>query len=536
MIDRRRFVSTAIGAPLAAVAASVLGPTLDGWAASDTPIDLGPTLEELRRRCGVPAVGAIAVSTDRVVARGVAGFRRMGEPGPVSVGAHWQLGSLTKNFTGTLAAILVERDMLSWDATLRQLYPEYVALMAPNVPDITVRHIMTHHSGMIHADPFPWPGGPEINVPGLTLSQRRQRAIPANLKTPLLFVPGTRYSYSNRGFNVLAVVLERLTGQSFEELIVQEIAGPLGLGPVKFGEPALDDPGHEPWPHVADGSRWKPVPPVPRESYGYHIANPVGGLSITLDQCGLWMQAHLRGEQAGGIVSPTMFKTLHTPLEQGGVPPIGVKAKDRELGRFLSMGGTNGRNGADYMILLDRGFGLFTAMNAAPPPENPQSFFLMQTMLSFAQPGRPAPALAPPTPDAAGNIEGEALDVAHVGGGHIGFQGLPHLSGQWQLWWTGAKDGQQLLLRLMVPAAGRYAIDGIFARNRDYGDATFALRSLRTRLSFHTDTLVWETMPLGEVPLEAGVHELAVTAHGNAGEGGLFCHLGLDVLRLRQIG
>ena len=45
----------------------------------------------------------------------------------------------------------------------------------------------------------------------MTLSQRRQRAIPANLKTPLLFVPGTRYSYSNRAFNVLAVVLERAT-------------------------------------------------------------------------------------------------------------------------------------------------------------------------------------------------------------------------------------------------------------------------------------------------------------------------------------
>jgi CubicO group peptidase (beta-lactamase class C family) len=124
MIDRRRFVSTAIGAPLTALAASALGPTLEGWAATDAPFDLGPTLEELRRRCGVPAVGAIVVSTDRVIARGVAGVRRMGEPGAVSVGAHWQLGSLTKNFTGTLAAILVERDMLSWDATLRQLYPE----------------------------------------------------------------------------------------------------------------------------------------------------------------------------------------------------------------------------------------------------------------------------------------------------------------------------------------------------------------------------------------------------------------------------
>jgi CubicO group peptidase (beta-lactamase class C family) len=532
MIDRRRFISTAITAPLAAS----LAPALEGSAAADAPIDQGPTLEQLRRRCGVPAVGAIVVSTDRVVARGVAGFRRMGESGAVSVGSHWQLGSLTKNFTGTIAGLLVERGRLSWDTTLRQLYPEYLALMAPNVADITVRHIMTHRSGMIHADPYPWPGGPEINGPGLTLSQRRQRAIPANLKTPLLFVPGARFSYSNRAYNVLAVVLERLTRRSFEDLVIEEIARPLGLGAVKFGEPALDDPGGEPWPHVADGGRWKPVPPVPRDLYGYHIANPVGGLSLTLDQCGLWMQAHLRGEQAGGIVSPAMFKTLHTPLEAGGVPPIGVTPADPQIGRHLWMGGTNGRNAADYMILLDRGFGLLTVINAAPPPENPQNFFLMQTLLSFAQPGRPAPAVTPPEPDAEGTIEGEALDIAHVGGGHVHFQNFARLSGHWQVWWAGAKDGQQLLLRLRVPAAGRYAIDGSFARNRDYGDASFALRALRTRLSFRADKLDWQTMPLGETSLEAGVHDLTVTAHGNAGEGGIGCHLGLDVLRVRKIG
>jgi len=226
MVDRRRFVSTA-----ASAAISAIWPSLEGSAAADAPFDLGPTLEQIRRRCGVPAVGGIAVSTDRVIARGVAGFRRMGEPAKVSVDAHWQLGSLTKNFTGTIAGILVERGKLSWDATLRQLYPEHLAVMAPNVPDITVRHLMTHHSGMVHPDPYEWPGGPEINAPGLTLSQRRQRAIPAALKKPLLFVPGTRFSYSDRGYNVLAGVLEKLTGLPYEELVAKEIARPPWLWP-----------------------------------------------------------------------------------------------------------------------------------------------------------------------------------------------------------------------------------------------------------------------------------------------------------------
>src|SRR5262249_41488781 len=198
------------------------------------------------------------------------------------------------------------------------------------------------------------------------------------------------------------------------------------------------------WPHVANGASWKPVAPVPREWYGYHVANPAGGLSLTLDDCGRWMQAHLRGEQAGGILSPAMFKTLHTPLEQGGVPCFGVTPKDPVVGRNIWMAGTNGRHSAEYMMLLERGAGILSVINALPPPENPHSFFMMNTLLASALPGRPAPSLAPPRPNAAGEIEGEALDVAHVDGGRVQFQNVPQLSGHWQLWWTGARDGQRL--------------------------------------------------------------------------------------------
>src|SRR5262249_41752958 len=156
-----------------------------------------------------------------------------------------------------------------------------------------------------------------------------------------------------RGYNILGAALEKISGQPYEDLVAQELGRPIGLGTIRFGEPALDDPGREPWPHVADGPGWKPIAPVPRDWYGYHIANPVGGLSLTLDGFGRWMQAHLRGEQVGGIMSPGMFRTIHTPLEQGGVPPFGITTNDALLGRHLWMSGTNLRNSAEHMILLE---------------------------------------------------------------------------------------------------------------------------------------------------------------------------------------
>ena len=73
---------------------------------------------------------------------------------------------------------------------------------------------------------------------------------------------------------------------------------------------------------MPNGPGWKPIAPVPRNQYGYWVYNPAGGLSLTLDGFGRWMQAHLRGEQKGGLLSPGMFKTLHMPPEQGGVSPF----------------------------------------------------------------------------------------------------------------------------------------------------------------------------------------------------------------------
>jgi len=70
----------------------------------------------------------------------VCGVRRIGEPGAVAADPHWQLGSITKTFTATLTAMLVERGKLKWDTTLREIYPEHTKIMAPGIADVTIRH------------------------------------------------------------------------------------------------------------------------------------------------------------------------------------------------------------------------------------------------------------------------------------------------------------------------------------------------------------------------------------------------------------
>ncbi len=127
------------------------------------------------------------------------------------------------------------------------------------------------------------------------------------------------------------------------------------------------------------------------------------------------------------------------------------------------------------------------------------------------------------------------MEFVGLTGGEIEFQNFKRMSGDFQLWWHGAKDGDRLVLRLAVPVAGRYAVEGAFTKNRDYGDATIEFGVIRKRLQFRADRIATESIPLGVTVLDAGPHDLVVTSHGNAGSDGVYCHLGLDALRLKRV-
>jgi CubicO group peptidase (beta-lactamase class C family) len=535
-MNRRSFLTSATaGAMLSAgsrwAQVAFAAPQSNSTAAAAAPAkasaNLRDNLETIRAKLALPAIGGMVVSSDATLASAATGFCKLGENVRITDDAHWQIGSITKTFTATLAAMLVDRGKLTWETTLASIYPQHVSIMAPNVGGITIRQLVTHRSGMERGDAFPWEGTPELNAPGLTLSQRRQRGAVLAMKGPLEFTPGTKNSYSNRGYNTLGAALEKVAGESWEDLIVQEIAKPLGMKSPMFGEPALTGP-REPWPHVQEGNKLKPVPPVPRDSYGYYICNCAGGITLTLADFGRWIQAHLKDEVSGGILSRQMFKIIHTAVEDGGVPAFGIEHHP-VFGRTLIHNGSNTRNYALHAIFPEHNFGVMLGVNAVPPDNVPADFYIYNTLLATASPDQwPQPSLHPPRPNTDDVLEGEALELVRFTGGNVDFQQFRQLSNQFQLWWNGAKEGDKLLLRLDVPQAGNYTLDGNFATNNDYGEVTFELGPIKRRLNFHTDKLAWTQLPIGNAALQAGPQLLTLTAHGST-----FCQLGLDTLRLR---
>lgn len=139
---------------------------------------------------------------------------------PNNVDTKFDLGSMNKMFTAVAIAQLAERGKLSFNDTVSKLLPDY-----PNkaVADkVTVHHLLTHTSGM----------GSYFNEKFMAnLNNMRTVAdyLPLFVNDPLAFEPGTKWQYSNSGFTVLGLIIEKISGQSYYDYVKQHIFKPAGM-------------------------------------------------------------------------------------------------------------------------------------------------------------------------------------------------------------------------------------------------------------------------------------------------------------------
>lgn len=129
------------------------------------------------------------------------------------------LASIPKMFTVTAILQLVDAGKLRVDDTLDRVLPAYPN--ADRARRITIRHLLEHTSGMGDL----W-STQKIPVPGLA---GQLAAAAAVAHAPLLFEPGTRWSYSNEGYLVLGAVVEQLSGLPFEEYLRRHVFAPAGM-------------------------------------------------------------------------------------------------------------------------------------------------------------------------------------------------------------------------------------------------------------------------------------------------------------------
>lgn len=137
---------------------------------------------------------------------------------PMRKDSIFQIMSMTKPFTGVAIMMLVEEGKLNLHDPVGRYVPEF-----KHHQGMLVRHLMTHTSGLAANPPgenMEWYYSMKI-----TLGE----AIKYYATTPLLFEPGTKWSYSNMGIATLGRIVENLSGMKFEDFIAQRILTPLNM-------------------------------------------------------------------------------------------------------------------------------------------------------------------------------------------------------------------------------------------------------------------------------------------------------------------
>lgn len=175
-------------------------------------------IEAARLDTGAPGLSVAVVVDDRLAWEGAAGEADVENAVAARTDSVYRIASISKPIAATAVMQLVERGRVSLDDPMRKYVPFF--------PDkgglpLTVRHVMTHTSGIRH-----YKAGEMENM---TRYGSVAEAAAIFGDDPLLFTPGTKYSYSTYAYNLLAAVVENASGLSYEAYLKEHIFNPAGM-------------------------------------------------------------------------------------------------------------------------------------------------------------------------------------------------------------------------------------------------------------------------------------------------------------------
>ncbi len=165
----------------------------------------------------IPGLSLAVVNKGGVVKATGYGYANLELHVPATPNTAYQVGSVTKQFTAAAIMILVQENKVGLD----QKISKYIPGTPETWKDITVRQLLTHTSGL--------QGDSPTTPKALFADYAQDEILKSSMDLPLLSPPGTKFSYSNLGFNLLAIIIEEASGKSYADFLRERIFQPLGM-------------------------------------------------------------------------------------------------------------------------------------------------------------------------------------------------------------------------------------------------------------------------------------------------------------------
>ena len=248
---------------------------------------------------------------------------------PDSPNVKFRIGSMTKQFTAALVLLAQEEGKLSVDDPIRKYLPDSPAAWEK----ITIGDLLHHTSGIpnfiFDKRYFEW----------RMVSRTPNEEVGLFKDKPLNFSPGTQWEYSNSNYTLLGMILEKVTGRRYVDLLHERILVPLGMK-----DSGLDDDDLI-LPERAEGYQPGPKGIVPMRSLSMSVGWSTGSMYSTTGDLLRWEQ----GLFAGKVLSASSLKQMTTPGKGNYGDGVFVSRKD-DLEVVEHGGSIDGFN--SYMIYV----------------------------------------------------------------------------------------------------------------------------------------------------------------------------------------
>jgi len=232
---------------------------------------------------------------------------------------NFRLASCTKQFTAVAVMLLVHDGKLHYDDHLTDIFPEFPAYGKP----ITIRNLLNHTSGLPDYEDLltaQYPNTPDDQIPQIQdagvvklLEQQTAGKFPA----------GSKWEYSNSGYVVLGLIVEKMSGKPFAQFLHDRIFAPLQMTNTLAYEKGKNEVPHRAYGHTKDKDGWKETD---QSSTSATLGD--GGVYTSIDDLAKWDRA-LRNET---LLSDTEMLPGLTPVQ-----PTGGAAKSED-GKPVSYG------------------------------------------------------------------------------------------------------------------------------------------------------------------------------------------------------
>ncbi len=314
--------------------------------------------DSICRQAHIPELAYAVITTDSILEMAFVGHHSVNLPDTAAITDRFHIGSNTKAMTAFIAGKYVEEKKLKWSTRFFDLYPGWKKMANPAYYNITLQQLLSHRACIQpFTDDAEGKDMPELK--GTHQEKRMELAKYVLTLSPVVIDTAAHYTYSNAGYVLAALMLEKAAGQSWEDMVLDVFNRDLHIQ-AGFSWPD-NQLKKETWGHVLENGNLEPVPSS--TTYRLDGMEPAGDLNFTLPDYIKFIQLNMSGlEGKNNYLKAKTYTSLHKGMPYYAMGWANVYDGGKE---FSSHSGSAGTYFAYVSIDRKRHIAYIVFMNTA---------------------------------------------------------------------------------------------------------------------------------------------------------------------------